>query len=177
MRMKYVFLGVLLLLYSSCAWKTKGVAQTARGDRQLQVADSLFVTDTTYIDGELIELLDHNGAVELRVNTKVFKIHSGEIGMNPPAYFLKRDSALLLFNFPEIGVEKIFMIAGGVKYMERDLPIRVKQVQALQGYVLNKHQLYPTKYFNFHTPVDFDNGADGIFYTDLAYDFYKKNLK
>ena len=96
MRMKYVFLGVLLLLYSSCTWKINDVAQTARGDRQLQVADSIFVTDTTYIDGELIDLLDHNGAVELRVNSKTFKIHSGEIGLNPPAYFLKRDSALLI---------------------------------------------------------------------------------
>lgn len=92
-----------------------------------------------------------------------YKIHTAEIGLNPPAYFLKRDSALPLFKFPEIGVAQIFMIAGGVKYIERDVPIMVKQIQALQGYVLNGNQLYPTKYFNFHTSVNFDNGADVIF--------------
>ena len=177
MRMKYVFLGTLLLLYSSCTWKINGVAQTARGDRQLQVADSIFVTDTTYIDGELIELLDHNGAVELRVNSKVFKIHGGEIGMNPPAYFFFFVSALLLFKFPEVGVEKIFLIIGAVKYIDRDLPLRVKQLQAKQGVIVNNNELFLTKYMNSHIAFEPSLGADGVFYMDMAYDFYKKNLK
>lgn len=116
------------------------------------------VTDTTVINGSLIQLLDNNGKSSIRVNSKKYFL-SGNIKAIAPCRFLRRDGKVLSFSYPDIGVDHTIIIQGR---------------GGIQGILFKKDSIICGEYITSSSTYNIQEGADEILYFDFAHRTYKK---
>jgi hypothetical protein len=116
------------------------------------------VTDTTVINGSLIQLLDNNGKSSIRVNSKNYFL-SGNIKAIAPCRFLRRDGKVLSFSYPDIGVDHTIIIQGR---------------GGIQGILFKKDSIICGEYITSSSTYNIQEGADEILYFDFAHRTYKK---
>ena len=114
------------------------------------------ITDTTVINGALIELLDNNGKSSIRVNSKKYFL-KGNIKAIAPCRFLRRDGRVLSFSYPDIGVDLggSGIIRGGI-----------------QGILFKKDSIICGEYITSSSSYNIEEGADEILYFDFAHRTY-----
>ncbi|MCW3160079.1 hypothetical protein [Chryseobacterium oryctis] len=145
---KNVYILILSFFILSCSKEKKGIT--------IQNNESA-ITDTTLVNGVLLELSDSTGIGKLRIHSDEYKI-SGKIKIKPPCYFLKRDGKVLSFSYPEINVNETVIIQGK---------------DGVQGIVFKKDSIIYEDYFPITSPYNVKEGADEIVYQDFAHRFYK----
>lgn len=69
------------------------------------------ITDTTHVNGILLQIIDSNGGTNLVVNSNKYK-KIGELKTATPSHFLKRNNKILSFSYPDVGVENTIVIQG-----------------------------------------------------------------
>ena len=116
------------------------------------------ITDTTVINGALIELLDNNGKSSIRVNSKKYFL-KGNIKAIAPCRFLRRDGKVLSFSYPDIGVDHTIIVQGR---------------GGIQGILFKKDSIICGEYITSSSSYNIEEGADEILYFDFAHRTYKK---
>ena len=114
------------------------------------------ITDTTVINGALIELLDNNGKSSIRVNSKKYFL-KGNIKAIAPCRFLRRDGRVLSFSYPDIGVD-----LGGSGIIKKKI----------QGILFKKDSIICGEYITSSSSYNIEEGADEILYFDFAHRTY-----
>jgi hypothetical protein len=115
------------------------------------------ITDTAFINGALIELVDNNGKSSIRVNSKIHFL-SGNIKAIAPCRFLRRDGKVLSFSYPDIGVDHTIIVQGR---------------GGIQGILFKKDSIICGDYITSSSPYNIEEGADEILYFDFAHRTYK----
>ena len=114
------------------------------------------ITDTTVINGALIELLDNNGKSSIRVNSKKYFL-KGNIKAIAPCRFLRRDGRVLSFSYPDIGVDHTIIVQGR---------------GGIQGILFKKDSIICGEYITSSSSYNIEEGADEILYFDFAHRTY-----
>lgn len=132
-------------------------------DTQAQIAK---VTDTTFVNGTLLELIENNGKAELRIHSKTYQL-SGSIKVNPPCYFLrdghKKSES---FSYPEVKVDRTLIILGNTEVRD-DNKICGK---SLQGLLFRNDSIIITSKTLQHSFACADTGTDEKNFWGFAHD-------
>lgn len=145
--MKKIFcILIIILSLVSCSKKPKSTLSLQKT-----------VTDTTSVNGIILELSDSTGKGNLTVYSNKYKT-SGKIKITPPCYFLKRNGKVLSFSYPDINVDETIIIQGK---------------NGVQGIIFKKDSIIYEDYFPTTSPYNVKEGADEIVYQDFAHRFYK----
>lgn len=74
----------------------------------------IVITDTTKVNGVLLELINNNGIGELKITSDNYK-SSGKIKIQPPCYFLRYKGKVTSYSYPKFNIEKTIVILGETK--------------------------------------------------------------
>ncbi|WP_347217582.1 hypothetical protein [Chryseobacterium sp.] len=124
------------------------------------------VTDTTLINGVLLELMENNGKAELRVNSKTYTL-SGNIKVNPPCYFLRNGNKKSeSFSYPDIKVDHTLIILGNIEKQDSDKICG----KGLQGIIFKNDSIIITSKTLQHSFACADTGTDEKNFWGFAHD-------
>lgn len=157
--MKNILLVVsILFLVLSCKKDKENLRQPVTKN------NAAIVTDTTLINGVLLELIDNNGKAELKINSKISG--SGNIKISPPCYFLRWEgNKVENFPYPDAGVDHTLVILG-------DIDKRSGRIcgKGLQGLLFKKDSIIITPRTLTHSLTCADSGADEKIFWGFAHD-------
>lgn len=146
---------IKLFLFSSVVFVS--CSKISKEKEKLSSEVKSIVTDTTTVNGVVLELIDNNGKGELKVNSDKYKI-SGDIKVNAPCYFLRNNNKILSYSYPDIGVVNTIIIQGR---------------SGLQGIIFKKDSIIYEDYLPTIYSYDVKTGADEIVYWDFAHRTHK----
>lgn len=150
----------LSLLILSCK---KNQKKSDVPDTKAQTAK---VTDTTFINGTLLELMENNGKAELRIHSKTYKL-SGNITVSPPCYFLRDGSKKSeSFSYPDVKVDRTLIILGNI---EKQDPNKICG-KGLQGLLFRNDSIIITSKTLKHSFACADTGTDEKNFWGFAHD-------
>lgn len=151
---KFLIIASVLTMSVSCS-KKKDVPKYSNSSEK---TNESIVTDTTVINGTLIELIDKNGKTEINTNSKKYFL-SGKIIANAPSKFIRSHGKVLSFTYPKINVDKTIIIQGK---------------GGIQGIIFKKDSIICVEYITTSSPYNITEGADEILYWDFAHRTYKR---
>ena len=132
------------------------------------------ITDTTYVNGFYLELLNKNQKTELNVIKGEDTIHVKNIDINPPSYFLRNSNKKVeSYSYPDINVKETIIIVGDIIKNQKieDLPnydgICGNMMQAI---LFQNETILPSKTRISGTPVCIDISVDEKVYWGFAHD-------
>ncbi|WP_278381392.1 hypothetical protein [Chryseobacterium arthrosphaerae] len=125
-------------------------------------------TDTTKINGALLELIDNNGIGELRITSDQYKF-SGKIKIKPPCYFLRNNGKVTIYAYPEFNIDKTIVILGGTK---KDSLNKISGTE-IQGILFKKDSIITAGVVKNYSPINKDTGIDEKDYWGFASGMYK----
>lgn len=114
------------------------------------------LTDTTYINGILLELINNNGEGELKVNSKNYKIE-GKIVVGAPNTFLRYNKKVVSHKYPDVNIDDIILFKGK---------------RGIQPIIFKKDSIIYTDHYI--TIEDFEYAPDEIMYYQFAHQRNKK---
>ncbi|MGG5211043.1 hypothetical protein ACQWU4_19145 [Chryseobacterium sp. MIQD13] len=153
-----LFVVSILFLVLSCKKDKENLSQSITEN------NAVIVTDTTLIDGVLLELINNNGKAELRINSKVSG--SGNIKISPPCYFLRwTGNKVENFSYPDAGVDHTLVILGNIDKR----PGRICG-KGLQGLLFKKGSIVITPKTLANSFTCADSGADEKIFWGFAHD-------
>ncbi|WP_419870144.1 hypothetical protein [Chryseobacterium sp. CT-SW4] len=133
------------------------------------------VTDTTHIDGIVLELINDNGKAELKINSEEYKL-SGEIKIKPPCYFLRWEkNKVENFSYPDVGVKHTLVILGNMATEEDRKTFGAVESNnicgtGMQGILFKKDSIIVTNKTLTHSFVCADTGTDEKDFSGFAHD-------
>ncbi|MCS4302804.1 hypothetical protein [Chryseobacterium sp. BIGb0232] len=136
---------------------------------------TIIVTDTTNIDGVLLELINDNGKAKLKINTKEYKL-SGDIKINPPCYFLRWEkNKVENFSYPDVGVKHTLVILGNMATKDDRKTFGAENSDnicgtGMQGILFKKDSIIVTNKILTHSFVCADIGTDEKDFSGFAHD-------
>ncbi|WP_027378196.1 hypothetical protein [Chryseobacterium daeguense] len=148
---------IKFILFSSVVLVSCSKVSKENRKQSHTVKSKFTVTDTTTVNGVVLELIDNNGKGELKVNSHKYKI-SGDIKVNAPCYFLKNNNKILSYSYPDIGVDNTILIQGK---------------SGLQGIIFKKDSIIYEDYLSTIHSYDVKIGADEIVYYGFAHRTHK----
>ncbi len=145
---KYKVILVLSVLLVSCSKESK--------EKKSEIKP--VITDTTSVNGIVLELIDNKGKGELKINSEKYKT-SGNIKVGPPCYFLKHNGRILSYSYPDIGIDHTLLVQGR---------------SGIQGVLFKKDSIIYNDYLPTMNSYDVKVGADEIMYYDFAHRRHKR---
>lgn len=143
--LKYIVLFISIIFLYSCNKTTEDKAVTEKIN-----ADNK-ITDTTYINGILLELIDNNGEGELIVHSKNHKI-AGKIVVGAPSTFLRYNKKVVSHKYPDVNIDDIILFKGK---------------RGIQPIIFKKDSIIYTDHYI--TIEDFEQAPDEIMYYQFAH--------
>ncbi|NIF06705.1 hypothetical protein F3J23_14750 [Chryseobacterium sp. Tr-659] len=163
------FLLVIFSISFSCKKEKKN------NNHQVAQKSSLKITDTTKINGILVELIDNNGIPELKVHSKTYKV-SGKIKISPPFYFLRNPQKTVQdFAYKDIGVDHTLIIMGKIATPEEREKFGETDKNKLcgrhmQGLLFKKQHIIITNHVLRNSFACTDTGTDEKDFWAFAHD-------
>lgn len=127
--------------------------KTSRNE-SVSISNDRIITDTTFVNNTLLELVNKNGKTELLINSKKYK-KVGQLKISTPAYFLKRNNKVLSFSYPDVNVDYTIIIQGN---------------HGIQGILFKGDSIIIGKYYTLSSLYNVQQGADEKVYWDFAHD-------
>ena len=138
--LKYVTLFLLILSATSCK---KEVRKVNKSD--------IKTTDTTYVDGILLELIDSTGSGNLKIHSEKYNV-KGEIVLQAPYKFLRYNNKVVSHSYLDVDINHIILFSGK---------------NGVQPIIFKEDSI--TYYDHYITTENFENAPDEIMYYQFAH--------
>ena len=121
--------------------------------KNIERVNPSITTDTAFINGTLLELVDKNGKAELLVHSTKYK-KVGSLKTSTSSLFLKRNNKVLSYSYADVGVDYTIIIQGKT---------------GIQGVLFKKDSIIMGRYYTLSSLYNTLEGADEKLYWDFAH--------
>lgn len=141
--------------------------------------NKIITTDTTIVNGVLLELIDSLGVGKLKIHSNKHKI-VGNIKIKAPLYFVKINNRILNFSYRDVGVSHTVVILGDIIGKEESQQKNIEKGRicgrSLQGILFKKDSIIYEDFQKdlFSSSVDCNDGLDEKLYWSFAHRTYKE---